>query len=611
MFLTAWLTPASATAAPMHPATELSTIDVAPSPEPTPHEAPAPAPAESSPATAPAAETAPEPAPKPSDPVRPAPDEDAPPADLDEAVEEALVEQTQDLQQLQQTPGAFQPQPVPFVPGPAAGPNTVQCYGDSILGSVCGSQPGSPLAAALGDWTTVDRSLGGHWSTTIAINAGAYRMQLIDATTIAGSGSTQLPTPFLFEAPVENMGGLTMNVSIGGVEGTLVHRPDLGIVWRFSRATPGDAVEVAPGTPIVSLGAMVPGAASIIWAGTNNLTATSQVLADVEAMVALHRSISDQPFWVVSLTPAWGNSGSVYGIARESINQELEARYGANYVPVDEYLGNGALTDAGIQPTAADRSWIESGLNPPSFHSAADWVHFNRAGQQAIARFLERFVKQGATAASQRALFDAQAAMQVNVNGSNITVRGWAFDPSDLYQRIPVGITIDDQWMLATFADRPSPELAMYGVPGGHGFRWSTTLPDGGTHKVCIVGVGIGAGANAYPPCVEVTLPTLLPQGDMSLIDVGNGTMAIVGWGFDHADLYARIPVGIIIDNQWFTGLTAGLPSPYLRPYGVPGDHAFFQGASVGKGTHSVCAVGVSTVTNRNAILKCDSITLR
>lgn len=505
----------------------------------------------------------------------------------------------------------FQPQPVPFVPGAAVGPYTLQCYGDSILGSTCGSNPDSPLNSVLGDWTTLDHTLGGHWSTSIAVNAGAYRMQLVEPVTIAATGYTSLPTPFMFEVPVDSMGGMSFRVSIGGVEGTLVHRPDLDIEWRFARALAGDPVPVAPGTPIVSLGAMAPGAASIIWAGTNNLTSTSQILADVEAMVALHTSISDQPFWVASITPAWGNSGSVYGLARTKVNEQLELRYGDRYIPVDEYLSNGALTDAGIMPTSADRSWIASGLNPPSFHSTSDWVHFNRAGQGAIARFLARFIQGGATLAQQRSLFDAEAAMQVDVHGSTITVRGWSFDRSDLYERIPVGITIDDQWMLATFADRPSPELAMYGVPGGHGFRWSKTLPDGGSHKVCIVGVGIGAGGNAYPPCITVDLPTLLPQGDLSLIDVGGGTMAIVGWGFDHADLYARIPVGIIIDNQWFAGITAGLPSPYLRPYGVPGDHAFFQGAHVGKGMHSVCAVGVSTVTGRNAILKCDSISLK
>ena len=108
-----------------------------------------------------------------------------------------------------------------------------------------------------------------------------------------------------------------------------------------------------------------------------------------------------------------------------------------------------------------------------------------------------------------------------------------------------------------------------------------------------------------------MTIPVLIPQGDLGLVDVGGGTMAIVGWGFDHADLYAQIPVGIIVDGRWHGGVTAAFPSPYLRPYGVPGDHAFFAGAQLGRGSHSVCAVGVSTATGRNAVLGCDSIVLR
>ncbi len=544
------------------------------------------------------------------DEVVPPPAPTPPPRDLDEQVEEALEEHESDIQQMRRAPEVFQPQPVPFVPGAAAGPQTLQCYGDSILGSVCGRTPDAPLNSVVPDWTLLDRSLGGHWSTGIAVNAGAYRMQLTEPVTIPASGDASLPMPFLFEVPADSIGGLTMHVSIAGIEGTLINRPDLKISWRFQRFTPGDAVEVQPGTPIVSLGAMLPGAASVIWAGTNNLTATAQILADVEAMVALHQSISDQPYWIVGVTPAWGNAGSIYGIARKAVNQVLEERYGDHYVPVDEYIGNGALTDAGIMPSSLDRSWIDAGLNPPSFHSATDWIHFNRTGQDAIARFLSRFVRDGATRAQQRALFDAVAAMQVDVRGSTVTVRGWAFDQSDLYRAIPVGVTIDDVWTATTMADRPSPDLARYGVPGGHSFTWSGTVTSGGSVKVCMVGVGFGAGAHAYPPCQTVNVQPMLPQGDLALVDVGGGTMAIVGWGFDHANLYAHLPVGVIIDGNWFAAIRANLSSPYLRPYGVPGDHAFFQGARVGKGTHSVCAVGVSEVTGRNAILKCESITL-
>lgn len=87
--------------------------------------------------------------------------------------------------------------------------------------------------------------------------------------------------------------------------------------------------------------------------------------------------------------------------------------------------------------------------------------------------------------------------------------------------------------------------------------------------------------------------------------------MAIVGWGFDHTDLYAQIQAGIIIDGRWHAWNTANLRATICGRTGVPGDHGFFQGAPVGRGSHSVCSVGVSYVTGRNAILICESITLR
>lgn len=598
------LAPVGAAAAP----SRSPSVSESPAPSPEPVEPPAIDPAPSTQTVAPA-EAAPEatPGPAPDPGVVPPPPETPPPADLGEQVEEAIVEQaTQDV-----VPGPFVPQPVPFTPPAAVGPQTVQCYGDSILGNVCGTGATSPLRAALPGWTTLAYSLGGHTSTSIAVNAGAYRMQLTQPVTIAATDATNLPVPYLFEVPADMMGGVILRVSIAGVTGTLIHRPDIDISWRFVRDNAGDAVDVAPGTPIVSLQAMAPGAASIIWAGTNNLTAPDQIVADVSAMVALHKSMSDQPFWVVSVTPAWGNSGSIYGIARAQANKELDRLYGDRYVPLDEYIANGAITDAGLVPTASDRSWIGSGLNPPVFHSAQDWVHFNRTGSEAIARFLARFVIGGTTAALQRALFNAEAALQVDVQGTTVTLRGWAFDRSDLYQSIPVGMTVDDGWIGAIYAGNPSPELGAFGVPASHGFSWSTSLAGGRTYKICIVGVGIGAGANAYPPCVSVTIPLLLPQGDLSLVDVGGGTMAIMGWGFDHADLYAQIPVGLIVDGRWLGGVTAALPSPYLRPYGVPGDHAFFAGAQLGRGSHSVCAVGVSNATGRSAVLGCSSLVLQ
>ena len=271
-----------------------------------------------------------------------------------------MEQATQDV-----VPGPFEPQPVPATVPPAVGPQTVQCYGDSLLGSVCGSDSSSPLSAVLPGWTTLAYSQGGQWSTSIAVNAGAYRMQLTQPVTIAASEATSLPEPFMFEVPADMMGGVIMRVSIADVAGTLVHRPDLDISWRFVRDNAGDPVDVAPGTPIVSLQAMAPGAASIIWAGTNNVTAHGQIIADVDAMVAHHKASPTSRFGSCRHPGVGQLEVDLRDRARQQANRELDRLYGDRYVPLDEYIANGALTDAGLVPTAADRSWIGSGVNPP------------------------------------------------------------------------------------------------------------------------------------------------------------------------------------------------------------------------------------------------------
>ncbi|GAA2175305.1 hypothetical protein GCM10009846_24630 [Agrococcus versicolor] len=488
-----------------------------------------------------------------------------------------------------------------------AAPAVVQCYGDSILASVCGS--GSTwLQRELPGTQVVPYAQGGHSSGGIATKIGAYVLRLSAPVAIAESGSTWVGRPAWLPSSDHEFGPLNMQASIAGVAGRIYHDPANGIPWRFDRAAPGAVTWAPAGTPIVSLEAPRPGSASIIWAGTNNLLSVDQVLADVDAMVRHHRATSQGPFWVVSVTPAWGNAGSVYGQARTRINATLQARY-ASYVPLDLYLANGAITDAGLVPTAADREWIAAGANPPAFW-ASDWVHFDARGQQRIAAFLARFVGGGLTASQAIAEMAPQSAMSATASGLTATVRGWAFDRSDLYAPLAIGVTVDGRWMGTTLASRSSPELGRYGVPGGHGFEMPVAIP-AGTSTVCVVAVGIGAGGNHTPPCVQVTGTAPAPQGDMTVVPVQGRTVAIVGWAFDHADLYAQIPVGIIIDGRWHVGLTANQPSDYLRPYGVPGAHAFFAGATLSPGGHTACAVAVSPRTGLQTTVGCQTFTVR
>ncbi|WP_144720550.1 hypothetical protein [Agrococcus jejuensis] len=490
-------------------------------------------------------------------------------------------------------------------PGSAA-PGTVHCYGDSLLTSICPS-----IAANVPGRSVENFAVGGSTSTAIAANAGAYVLRTPAAVTIPASGPVRIGYPTGAPTTEAEFGTFTGRVSIGGVSGVLVHSPGNGFDWRFTRFEPGAAVSVPAGAVISSQTAMRAGAASIIWAGTNNVHDVDQVLADVQALVRQHESRSSEPYWVVSVTAAWGNATSIYGVARSQINAELERRYGQHYVPLDEYIGNGAIADSGAVPTALDREWIASRLNPPVFHAASDWVHFNARAQSVLGAYLAKYVRGELTLAQARAIL-VPSVSSIAVSGwyGSLSVRGWAYDQSDLYAPLAIGITIDGRWVATTLANRASPELHRYGVPSGHAYHWSGTV-SGGTHEVCVVAVGIGVGGNAYPACQRVTLKGVVPQGDMTIVDVGGGTMAVVGWAFDHANLYAQIPVGVIVDGRWHVGITAALESPYLASYGVPGNHAFFAGASPGRGSHTACVVAVSPTTGVNELIGCRTITLR
>lgn len=452
----------------------------------------------------------------------------------------------------------------------AQAPTVVQCYGDSMLDALCRPAP-QALGATMPGVGLRNFAIGGMTSTSIAIAAGLHQLSLSRAAVIPASGAVELAEPVGLVESAQLTGRLVMRASIGGVEGLLNHRPDLSQPWRFTRDAAGTAVSLPPGTPIQSLQQPRAGAASIVWAGTNNLERPDRVLQDVAAIVEAHQAVSDAPVWVVSVTPAWSDSSSVVGRNRVQINAQLERWYGQRYIPLDEYLANGALYESGITTTQADRDAIASGFNPRSFWlNESDRTHLNFAGQMAAARLLDRFVTKGATLDSVRARFDAISTMDVAVSGRSVTVSGWAADHSDLFRSIQVGVTIDGRWMGATQADLPSDHLFAYGIPGRHGYSWRFDALAPGDHLICSVAVGFGAGKDHYPACRTVTVraaqqPQAAPQAEQPAAQATQGgaaaqpapadATASPDWTLVEAE--PSLAVAVLLDGRWHTAVRA------------------------------------------------------
>lgn len=394
-------------------------------------------------------------------------------------------------------------------PATAQSSSAVQCYGDSIIFHMCGTAPPAPLQQELpAGLDVVNFAVGSHRSYAIAVKMGAYRLSTARALTIPASGAVEIGAPGGLPVSVERFDRLTMRSSIAGVEGVLL-RGTGGAEWRFVRASAGSATTVPAGTAIVSLEVPQPGAVSIISPGVNNVLEVDQVLRDTAAMVAAHRATSSAPYWVATLSPAWGGTSSQYGAARVRINAAIRATYGDHVAPFGEYLLNGALADAGIFPTPTDRQRIAAGMTPTSFQlTDGDWTHHNPAGRQIGARFLAGFASGATTTDAAYARFDASASLTATVRNDTITLSGWAFDGSDVYQQVAVAMSANGVHRDTVRASGPSPSLAPYGVPGAHGFSWSIVASNG-PHRVCATALGFAAGEDSLPQCAVVRVERL------------------------------------------------------------------------------------------------------
>lgn len=385
-----------------------------------------------------------------------------------------------------------------------ATPESVQCYGSSSLNWICDGA----LQDALPGWNVINNSAGGMTSTAIATAGGVHQMYLSRDVTIPSSGSVQLGIPVGKPYGDEKLGRVVMDAQIGGIKGKLSTRPDLddpSQLWVFTRDEAGTPASVAKNTPIVSLNKPRAGAVSIFWLGSNDLDDPERVKDDTSRMIDLHQATSNAPFYVVELPPAWGGNEHPLTAHRKNINAWIRQNYGQRVIPLADYLSNGALYDAGIVPSQADRDSIARGLNPRSFWmSESDLTHMNSTGQMVAARYFATFARDGNTYSAAINRFGAKSTARISVTGSKMTVSGHAFDSSDLFASIPVGITVNGVWN-ATMASRASTHLYEYGIPGRHTYSKTFDVKPG-EYSICTVGINFGAGKDYFPPCQTVTV---------------------------------------------------------------------------------------------------------
>lgn len=250
-------------------------------------------------------------------------------------------------------------------------------YGDSLT-----EMDYTTALQALLPGDTIVHNLGitGQSSGIIAAREGGVTMT-VSAVTIPAAGAVEVVisgsvTPWNTGHP----GAVRITGFLAGVEGDIT-RDTATRAWIFTRATPGDAVEVAGGAVFESSTAWASAEGLLIsWTGRNDVVfdlpnPRDGVIASTAAMVD-HLAPLRKKFLIISVTTATNETAGTAGYAQvRSINDALRERWPGQFVDLRRLIIDHGLEMAGITPTADDRAAIAGDTVPPSLMS--DAIHFN------------------------------------------------------------------------------------------------------------------------------------------------------------------------------------------------------------------------------------------
>ncbi len=211
--------------------------------------------------------------------------------------------------------------------------------------------------------------------------------------------------------------------------------------------------------------------------------------------------VRDDPRGAISATVNAAGTISVSGWAFDPSNL---------YSPVNVMVSNNGQVAAVVGATGPRPELAQYGV--PGNHGFALSYAAPATGPQSICLYVanigygeSQWVQcVNVTFAPDPVLINPRGAFAVSaLAGGNLSIDGWAFDPSDLYSPVTIMITVNGEVKAFAAAQGARPELAQYGVPGNHGFA-TTAAGTAGKDSVCMFVFNIGYGENQLVGCQSV-----------------------------------------------------------------------------------------------------------
>ncbi|MGY3262596.1 hypothetical protein [Frigoribacterium sp. 2355] len=194
----------------------------------------------------------------------------------------------------------------------------------------------------------------------------------------------------------------------------------------------------------------------------------------------------------------------------------------------------------------------------------------------------------------------------VSASAGSLTVKGWVVDP-DTADPITARVTVDGRQVSSQIASGEVPGLpAVYpGWGTRHAFESTVTGVSGGSHRVCVQGVNVGAGSTVDVACQTVVMASGAPSLFLDEVSMGSpGKLLVRGWAID-PDTVDPVRVHVYVDGALSTKVTADVSKASLATAfpGYGDKHAFsVPVAGLSAGTHSVCVYAINVGAGGNAV---------
>ena len=194
----------------------------------------------------------------------------------------------------------------------------------------------------------------------------------------------------------------------------------------------------------------------------------------------------------------------------------------------------------------------------------------------------------------------------VSAYAGTLNVKGWVVDP-DTAAPVVARVTVDGREVGRQTAQGEVPGLpAVYpGWGTRHAFDVTATGISGGSHRVCVQGVNVGAGSTVDVACQTVVMGSGAPSLFLDEVSIKSpGNLLVRGWAID-PDTVDPVRIHVYVDGALSTKITADVAKASLAtafPGFGPG-HAFsVPVAGLSGGSHSVCVYAINVGPGGNAV---------